>query len=81
MGIYEEQKPLLFKKFQQLDSPYNRQQGGTGLGLVLTKQLVELHSGIIDVKSIVNVGSTFTVRLPAQQLKSGKEELKRKEES
>ncbi|MEB3342366.1 ATP-binding protein [Okeania sp.] len=76
MGIYEHQKPLLFKKFQQLDSPYNRQQGGTGLGLALTKQLVELHSGIIEVESTVNIGSTFTVKLPAQPLKSINEKLK-----
>ncbi|MDE5074198.1 MAG: ATP-binding protein [Trichodesmium sp. St16_bin4-tuft] len=81
MGIYQEQKPLLFKKFQQLNSPYNRQQGGTGLGLALTKQLVELHNGIIEVESTVNVGSTFTVKLPAQQLKSGNEKRKQKGES
>ncbi len=81
MGISEEQKPLLFKKFQQLDSPYNRQQGGTGLGLALTKQLVELHNGIIEVESTVNIGSTFTVKLPAQPLKSDNEKLKQKGES
>ncbi|MDJ0516298.1 MAG: ATP-binding protein [Trichodesmium sp. MO_231.B1] len=81
MGISQEQKPLLFKKFQQLDSPYNRQQGGTGLGLALTKQLIELHSGIIEVESTVNIGSTFTVKLPAQPLKSANEKLKQKGES
>ncbi len=81
IGISEEQKPLLFKKFQQLDSPYNRQQGGTGLGLALTKQLVKLHNGIIEVESTVNVGSTFTVKLPAQPLKSENEKLKQKGES
>ncbi|MEM1172944.1 MAG: ATP-binding protein [Cyanobacteria bacterium P01_H01_bin.35] len=81
LGISEEQKPLLFKKFQQLDSPYNRQQGGTGLGLALTKQLVELHSGIIELESTVNIGSTFTVKLPAQPLKLANEKLKQKGES
>ena len=81
MGISQEQKPLLFKKFQQLDSPYSRQQGGTGLGLALTKQLVELHNGIIEVESTINVGSTFTVKLPAQQIKSGNEKFKQKGES
>lgn len=80
IGISQEQKPLLFKKFQQLDSPYSRQQGGTGLGLALTKQLVELHGGIIEVESTVNVGSTFTVRLPAQPVKLGNAELKQKGE-
>jgi len=81
IGISQEQKSLLFKKFKQLDSPYSRQQGGTGLGLALSKQLVELHNGIIEVESTVNVGSTFTVRLPGQQIKSENEKLKQKEES
>ena len=79
IGISEEQKPLLFNKFQQLDSPYNRQQGGTGLGLALTKQLVELHGGIIEVESALNFGSTFTVKLPTQTLTLKNEELKQKE--
>ncbi|WP_287279864.1 MULTISPECIES: GAF domain-containing hybrid sensor histidine kinase/response regulator [unclassified Okeania] len=80
IGISEEQKPLLFKKFQQLDSPYNRQQSGTGLGLALTKQLVELHGGIVEVESAIDFGSTFTVKLPAQPLTLKNEELKQKEE-
>ncbi|NET78269.1 MAG: response regulator [Okeania sp. SIO1F9] len=81
IGISEEQKPLLFNKFQQLDSPYNRQQSGTGLGLALTKQLVELHGGIVEVESAIDFGSTFTVKLPAQPLTLKNEELKQKEEN
>lgn len=68
IGISEEQQPLLFEKFQQLDSPYRRQYGGTGLGLALTKQLVELHGGTIKFTSVVNKGTTFTVHIPAQPL-------------
>jgi two-component system sensor histidine kinase/response regulator len=68
IGIAPSQKPLLFQKFQQLDSVYHRKYEGTGLGLALTKQLVELHGGTIEVDSTVGVGSTFTVRLPAQSL-------------
>ena len=68
IGIPENQRSLLFQKFQQLDSPYRRQHGGTGLGLALTKQLVELHGGAIEVNSTVDVGSIFTVFIPAQSV-------------
>ncbi|MBD2124529.1 GAF domain-containing hybrid sensor histidine kinase/response regulator [Trichocoleus sp. FACHB-262] len=67
IGIPEHQRPLLFQKFQQLDTSYQRKYEGTGLGLALTKQLVELHGGWIDVDSTVGMGSVFTVHLPAQQ--------------
>ncbi len=70
IGIPRNKFPLLFQKFQQLDTSYHRQYEGTGLGLALTKQLVELHGGQIEVESTVNVGSTFTVLLPAQSLTS-----------
>jgi two-component system, sensor histidine kinase and response regulator len=66
IGIPEEQLPLLFEKFHQLDTPYRRRYGGTGLGLALTKQLIELHRGRIEVESTVEVGSIFTVWIPAQ---------------
>ncbi|HEY9750545.1 MAG TPA: ATP-binding protein [Allocoleopsis sp.] len=68
IGIPDHQRPLLFQKFQQLDTSYQRKYEGTGLGLALTKQLVELHGGWIDVVSTVGLGSTFTVHLPAQLL-------------
>lgn len=64
IGIPESQQHLLFQKFQQLDSTYTRQYQGLGLGLALTKQLVELHQGDISLRSTVGVGSIFTVRLP-----------------
>lgn len=66
IGIAEEHKPLLFEKFQQLDTSYRREYSGTGLGLALTKQLVELHGGWIDVESTLGAGSVFTVWLPNQ---------------
>jgi two-component system, sensor histidine kinase and response regulator len=68
IGILEEQLPRLFEKFHQLDTPYRRRYEGTGLGLALTKQLVELHRGRIEVESTVNVGSVFTVWIPAQPI-------------
>lgn len=64
IGIPEDQIPLLFEKFQQLDTPLRRRYEGTGLGLALTKQLVELHRGRIEVESSVGEGSIFTVWLP-----------------
>lgn len=65
IGIPEHQIPLLFEKFQQLEPPHCRLYEGTGLGLALTKQLVELHRGRIEVESTLGIGSTFTVWLPA----------------
>lgn len=76
IGIPKDKFSLLFQKFQQLDTSYHRQYEGTGLGLALTKQLVELHGGQIEIESTVNVGSTFTVVLPAQPLTSRKGTLK-----
>lgn len=64
IGISEENLPLLFEKFQQLDTPLQRRYEGTGLGLALTKQLVELHRGRIEVESTVGQGSIFSVWLP-----------------
>lgn len=64
IGITQDQLPLLFEKFQQLESSRQRTHGGTGLGLALTKQLVELHRGTIEVESTPHEGSLFTVRLP-----------------
>jgi len=69
IGIPEEKLPLIFEKFQQLDTPYRRRYEGTGLGLALTKQLVELHRGRIEVESTVSVGSIFTVWIPTQAVK------------
>jgi two-component system sensor histidine kinase/response regulator len=64
IGISKEQIPLLFTKFQQLENYRTRTHSGTGLGLALTKHLVELHGGIIEVKSILDKGSIFTISLP-----------------
>ncbi|MFH7245000.1 MAG: ATP-binding protein [Spirulina sp.] len=67
IGIPEAAQSLLFEKFQQLENVRQREYQGTGLGLALTKQLVELHGGSIKVTSKVGVGSIFTVRIPHQR--------------
>jgi two-component system, sensor histidine kinase and response regulator len=68
IGIATAQQPLVFQKFQQLDSSYQRHYEGTGLGLALTKQLVEMHSGKIEFTSEVDVGTVFTVFLPGPSI-------------
>ncbi|BAZ05948.1 GAF domain-containing sensor histidine kinase [Calothrix sp. NIES-3974] len=68
IGIPENQLPRLFEKFHQLDTPYRRRYEGTGLGLALTKQLVELHRGRIEVESTEGIGSIFTVWIPMQRI-------------
>lgn len=64
IGIPEHLQPLLFQKFQQLDTSYGRTYAGVGLGLALTKQMVDLHSGTIAVSSSEGNGTLFTVTLP-----------------
>jgi PAS domain S-box-containing protein len=64
IGIHAADLPKLFLEFQQLDSGTGRRHDGTGLGLVLTKRLVELHGGSVRVESEVGIGSVFTVKLP-----------------
>jgi CheY-like chemotaxis protein/anti-sigma regulatory factor (Ser/Thr protein kinase) len=65
IGIAAEDLQRIFLEFEQLDSTYARQQQGTGLGLALTRRLVEAHGGRITVESAVGKGSTFTFVLPA----------------
>ncbi len=66
IGIREEDIPKLFQKFEQLDSGLSRKYDGAGLGLAITKQLVELHGGNIIVKSRYGEGSNFTFFLPVE---------------
>ncbi len=65
IGIAEGKLPMLFSEFYQVDSSISRQYEGTGLGLALTKRLVELHGGRITVESLEGSGSVFTFFLPA----------------
>lgn len=64
IGIRPEDLSRLFVEFSQLDTGTSRQFEGTGLGLALTKKIVEIQGGAITVESAVGKGSTFAVRLP-----------------
>jgi len=64
IGIMEKDMEKLFKTFEQLDSGSTRKYGGTGLGLAVSKKLVELMGGRINAESRYGEGSTFTFSLP-----------------
>jgi len=66
VGIRPQDIGRLFTEFQQLDSSPTRRYQGTGLGLALTRKIVEFQGGSISVASEPGVGSTFTVMLPRQ---------------
>jgi protein-histidine pros-kinase len=70
IGIAKENLKKLFIPFVQLESGLARQYEGSGLGLALTKSIVELHGGEITVESTLGTGSIFSVRLPVNFKKS-----------
>jgi PAS domain S-box-containing protein len=64
VGVAPEQMGMLFVEFQQLDASTAKKYQGTGLGLALTKRLVEAHGGRVSVRSTLGQGSTFSATLP-----------------
>lgn len=74
-GISANELPHIFDRFYQADASYTRQQEGTGIGLALAKELVELHYGTIKVVSKKGAGSTFIIHLPLGKSHLQKEEL------
>ncbi|MCL2765009.1 MAG: response regulator [Treponema sp.] len=67
IGISDEQQQQLFRSFQQADSKTSRKFGGTGLGLVISKNIVELMGGQIEIKSELGNGSSFTFGFKARR--------------
>jgi len=70
IGIRKEKLSLIFGRFRQLEEAYTRLYGGTGLGLTITKSLVQILKGKIWVESVVGEGSTFYFSLPYKSVKS-----------
>ncbi len=68
IGMALEDIPKALAPFGQIDSDLNRRYEGTGIGLPLTKALVEMHSGSIDVQSRLGAGTTVTIRFPAERI-------------
>lgn len=64
VGIQQENLPYIFNRFYQVDETSSRGYEGTGIGLALVKELVEIHDGQINVMSIEDKETTFTLRIP-----------------
>jgi two-component system cell cycle sensor histidine kinase PleC len=71
IGIAESDLARLARPFEQIENQHSKTQQGTGLGLALTKSLVELHGGVLDIKSKAGAGTTVSFTLPVKQSLSG----------
>ena len=65
IGIPEEDLPLIFNRFYRVDKARTRDEGGSGLGLSICRQIAEAHKGKIEVESKLGVGTRFKIRLPS----------------
>lgn len=73
IGIPEDKQDSIFHSFEQVDASTSREYGGAGLGLAITRELVELHGGKISVNSVLDEGSSFTITLPITDKKPEQE--------
>lgn len=67
IGIAQEDKEKIFDRFYRVDKVRSREMGGNGLGLSIAMEILKLHKGKISVDSEINVGTKFTVELPAKR--------------
>lgn len=75
IGISKENQERVFKEFEQVDNSYNKEYEGTGLGLALVKKLVEMHGGIVFLKSVEKEGTEimFTINITKEYYKGEKQ--------
>ncbi|SKB59412.1 Signal transduction histidine kinase [Acetoanaerobium noterae] len=64
IGISQSEINRIFERFYRVKKDRSRTTGGSGLGLYITKKIIDMHQGEIDIKSIENIGSIFTIKLP-----------------
>jgi len=69
IGMSPEQIPIALEPFRQIDNALNRAHGGTGLGLPLSKRLIELHGGTFEIESSPGQGTTVTIRFPQTRVR------------
>ena len=74
MGIPEKQIDKMFTKFFRAENVIRLQVGGSGLGLFIVKNIITRHGGTIAVKSVENEGSTFTLKIPLDNVETSKDE-------
>ncbi len=64
IGIGKEDLPHIWERFYRVDKSRSRESGGSGLGLAIVKEIVEVHSGSVDVKSEEGKGTSFYIKIP-----------------
>lgn len=80
IGIPANKLVNITRPFEQVSTDYSREHQGSGLGLSITKDLVELHGGTLKIESEINVGTTVTVTLPHNHDKKTEEEIEEEKE-
>ena len=70
IGIAPNDQARIFNEFEQVDGTHAREFAGTGLGLALTRRLIEMHGGTLSLESILGEGSTFTMQIPLKRLEN-----------
>ncbi len=81
IGISEKNMDKLFIRFSQVDASDTRKYGGSGLGLVISKQIAELMGGTISVQSKEGIGSTFIAEIPLKVVKAAEVEAQKEAEA